>query len=168
MKPTGRRLVPLRTDPAPRLLGLALVGAALAHCSSSSHAAPIDDGGACYPDTDGINGGDYTFDLTVDDTGFSKTILATQNDSQVTLTLTNMGTKPHGFEVGCTQAAAPAGCPTTVCFPSDSSIAPIAPGASQTITFDTPTPDGIIYPFKSSEPADSTVPGLNDGQWSLM
>src|ERR1700733_6118697 len=62
-------------------------------------------GGACFPDNDGINGGSYTFDLMVDDTGFSKTILATQNDAQATLTLTNTGTKPHGFQVECTSTA---------------------------------------------------------------
>ena len=54
------------------------------------------------------------------------------------------------------------------CFPASATIAPLAPGASATITFDTPTPDGLIYPFTSNEPADSAVPGLNDGQWSLM
>ncbi len=128
---------------------------------------------ACYPDNDGINGGQYTFVLTVDDTGFSKNLLATQNDAQVTLTLTNMGTKPHGFEIECTSVAPaypdlPAGCPTMACFPSNSTITPLAPGASATITFDTPTPDGIIYPFKSGGPDDSAVPGLNDGQFSLM
>jgi hypothetical protein len=131
------------------------------------------EGGACFPDNDGINGGSYTIDLTVDDTGFSAAILATQNDARVTLTLTNMGTTPHGFEVECTSVTpayptVPPGCPTTVCFPANSTIAPLAPGASMTTTFDTPTPDGLIYPFKSSEPSDSTVPGLNNGQWSLM
>jgi hypothetical protein len=65
----------------------------------------------------------------------------------------------------------PAGCSSKVCFPSSSTIAPIAAGTSKTITFDTPTPDGLLYPFKSSEASDSTVPGLNgsDGSaWSLM
>jgi hypothetical protein len=136
-----------------------------------------DDAGACYPDGDGLNGGSYTFDLTVDDTGFSKNILATQNDAQVTVTLKNIGTKPHGFVVGCANVCQvypnlPAGCSPTACFPSNATIAPLAPGASATITFDTPTPDGIIYPFKSSAPGDSTVPGLSDSQgtlqWTLM
>jgi hypothetical protein len=147
---------------------LALLGAvALVHCSASSS------GGSCFPDNDGINGGQYTFDLTVNDTGFSKTILATQNDAEVTLTLTNTGTTPHGFEVECTSVKAaypdlPAGCPSSACFPSSSTIAPLAPGASKTITFATPTPDGLLYPFRSSEPNDAKVPGLNSGQWSLM
>ncbi len=127
----------------------------------------------CFPDSDGINGGDYTFDLTVNDTGFSKMILATQNDAQVTLTLMNTGTKPHGFIVGCADVTPafptlPAGCPADACFTSHAAIAPLAPGATATITFPTPTPDGVIYPFTSNEPGDSDVPGLNNGQWTLM
>jgi hypothetical protein len=109
----------------------------------------------------------------VDDTGFSKLLLATQNDAQATLTLTNNGTTPHGFKVGCTSVAPaypdlPAGCRTTTCFPDNASIPPLAPGASATIIFDTPNPDGLIYPFTSNEPADSAVAGLTTGQWSLM
>ena len=149
---------------------LLLLGVVLSGCTSTSGGGG--DAG-CFPDNDGLNGGDYTFDLTVDDTGFSKTILASQNNSQATLTLTNAGTKPHGFAVGCTSTAstypnAPAGCPTTACFPANATIAPLTPGQSQTITFDTPTPDGLLYPFTSNEPNDSAVPGLNAGQWSLM
>ncbi len=161
---------------------LALPGIAFFQCSSAS--VPVSqlsaDAGAdaayCYPDNDGINGGDYTIDLVVNDTGFfasgpdagMKDLLSTQNDAQVTLTLTNKGTRPHGFKVGCTTAEAPAGCPTTVCFPATSTIAPLEPGETKVITFDTPTPDGIIYQFSSNEPADSSVRALNDGQWSLM
>lgn len=153
----------------PALACVVLV-ATLAACSSSSSGSGSS---ACFTDGDGMNGGSNTFELTVDDTGFSKNILATQNDAQVTLTLTNTGTKPHGFEVGCASVTSaypdlPAGCPTTACFPAGSTIAPLAPGASKTVTFDTPTPDGIIYPFKSSAPADADVPGLSSGQWTLM
>jgi hypothetical protein len=148
---------------------------ALVQCSSSSGSADTGDDltAACFPDNDSMNGVADTLVLMVDDTGFSKRILSTQNDSQVTLTLTNTGTKPHGFEVECTSVTPgyptlPAGCPTTACFPAGSTIAPLAPGASKTVTFDTPTPDGLIYPFKSSEPNDSTVANLNNGQWALM
>jgi hypothetical protein len=160
------RLVALR-------LALLPLGALLLDCGQSTSSSTGGLGGGCFPDGDGINGGDYTFVLTVDDTGFSKTILATQNDAQVTLTLTNNGTTPHGFAVGCTNVAPaypnlPAGCPTTACFPSNAAIAPLAPGASATITFDTPTPDGLIYPFTANEPNDSAVPALNNGQWTLM
>lgn len=169
--------------------------AALLHCNSSSSGSNgdvscssigpdadfVEDAGACYPDTDGINGGSYTIDLAVDDSGFlataadagTKEVIATQNDAQVTLTLTNTGSKPHGFEVGCANVCSvyptlPAGCSPLACFPPGATIAPIAPGASATVTFVTPTPDGLIYPFKSTAPGDSAVPGLNDGQWSLM
>jgi hypothetical protein len=154
-----------------------LAGAALvAACSGSSNGAnggTGDDGDSCYPDNDGMTDvPPYTIDLTVDDTGFSKAI-TTQNSSQVTLTLMNAGTKPHGFAVGCTSVTPaypvlPAGCSTTACFPSNAVIAPIAPGASATIVIETPVPDGLIYPFTSNNPDDSAVPGLNDGQWNLM
>jgi hypothetical protein len=159
-------------------MGLVLVGAALLHCTSSASSA-------CFPDSDGITGGSYTIDLVVDDTGFypsggddagMRNVLTTQNDATVTLMLKNTGTKLHGFEVECTRVTPafpnlPAGCPTMSCFPSNSIIAPIAPGTSTVITFFTPTPDGLLYPFKSSAPDDSTVPGLNGSQgsaWNLM
>jgi hypothetical protein len=160
---------------------LALGVSALVHCGSASTptggGAPGADGSAtsdaCFPDSDGINGGEDTFVITVDDTGFSKTILATQNDAQATVTLTNTGTKPHGFKVGCVSVLSsypnlPSGCPRDSCFASNAEIPPLAPGESATITFDTPTPDNLIYPFTSNEAADSDVPGLNDGQWALM
>jgi hypothetical protein len=159
---------------------------ALAQCSSPSPGANGGgDGGSCFPDSDGVNGGFYPIELVVDDTGFypsggddagMKNVIATENDATVTLTLKNMGTKPHGFEVECTSVTPsypnlPAGCSTMACFPQNSTIAAIAPGTSTTITFFTPTADGLLYPFKSSAPDDSTVPGLNGSQgsaWSLM
>lgn len=127
----------------------------------------------CFPDSDGLTGGSYTFELTVTDTGFSKRLLNTQNNAAVTLTLTNAGTTPHGFAVDCVSVLTafpklPAMCPSTSCFPDGATIAPLAPGATQAITFSTPTTDNVIYPFRSSEPADSAVEGLNDGQWTLM
>jgi hypothetical protein len=160
---------------APRasVIPLVLVAAMLVHCSSSSSPAAMGDAGGdalamCYPDNDGVNNLAATVDLTVDDTGFSKMVISTQNDSPVVFTLTNKGTKPHGFSVGCTTTTAPAGCPTKVCFPDTSTIEPLAPGTSKEITFETPTPDGVLYPFKSNGPDDAKVPGLNEGQWSLM
>jgi hypothetical protein len=176
------------------LSSCAFAATGLLHCSSSNGASGIDcssvspdaatttDPDTCYPDNDGINNETYTIDIAVNDTGFTstggddagtKSIIATQNESQVTLTLTNNGTKPHGFQVGCVSVCSsyptlPAGCSPMACFPANSAIAPIQPGASSTITFVTPTPDGLIYPFTSNDPDDSTVPGLNDGQWSLM
>lgn len=142
----------------------------------------------CYPDNDGITGGAYTIDLAVNDTGFTSTgsddndggttknVIATQNDAMVTLTLKNTGTVPHGFQVGCVSVCPsyptlPVGCSPLACFPQPgSTIAPIMPGATVTITFDTPTPDGLLYPFSSSAPGDANIPGLNGSisQWSLM
>jgi hypothetical protein len=187
---------------------LALAGLALFNSSCSKSSGDEDDadptnGGMCFPDSDGLTGGSYTIAVTVTDTGFMKNLIATQNDSMVTLKLTNSGTKPHGFSVGCVSVLSsypklPAMCPTVSCFPgatapgavadggaadggtsdggtSDggaaaqtATIAPIAPGTSTTIMFNTPTPDGLIYPFTSNDPDDSTVPALNNGQWSLM
>jgi hypothetical protein len=129
-------------------------------------------------------------DVVVDDTGFyagspdsgaaidagMKTTITTQNSSTITLTLTNQGTKEHGFEVECTSVTPaypdlPAGCSSTACFPSTSTIAPIAPGTSKTVTFVTPVPDNLLFPFKSSAPGDANVPGLNGSEgnaWDLM
>lgn len=168
-----------RSPLAPGAL-LVLVVVALSHCSSASSSSPAasgddDDSGDCFPDNDGVTGNPtpYIFDVMVNDTGFSKMLLTTQNSAPVMLTLTNTGTKPHGFKVECTSVTpaypnVPAGCPTTACFPAGSTIAPLAPGASATVTFMTPVPDSLIYPFNSNEPADSSVTALNDGQWSLM
>jgi len=131
-----------------------------------------------------------TIDLVVDDTGFyagspdsgadtdagMKTVITTQNASTITFTLTNQGTKEHGFEVQCTSVLSaypdlPSGCSSTACFPSSSTVAPIAPGTSKTVTFVTPVPDNLLFPFKSSAPGDANVPGLNGSEgtaWSLM
>src|SRR5262245_8635046 len=89
---------------------IALAGLALLSCSSSDSDGDDDDddddddptkSGMCFPDADGLTGGAYTIALTVTDTGFSKNVISTQDNSMVTLTLKNDGTKPHGFEVGC-------------------------------------------------------------------
>ena len=125
------------------------------------------DGGACVPDSDGLIGGDYVFDVTVDDTGFSKNILTTQNLASVTLTLKNAGTRAHGFEVECKPVTAPPGCAKTSCFPPASTVPPLAPGASRTVRFGTPYPEGI-YTFKSSASADGAVRALNAGQFIVM
>ena len=158
-----------------------VVSATVLDCGSGAPGTSAPGSDDCYPDSDGLTGGDYTIDLVVNDVGFyagaadagTKDLLSTQNDSLVTLTLTNTGTKPHGFKVGCVDVLSsypdlPAGCSTSACFPPSSIIAPIAPGTSATITFDTPTPDSLIYPFTSNDPGYSSVKALNDGQWSLM
>ena len=119
-----------------------------------------DDGGGspCSPsDSDGIVGGCYAFDLTVDDTGFSPIILKAQNLATVTVTLRNTGTKPHDFVVGCIPITF-AGCPPQQCFPAAANIPPLAPGQSATATFTAPNPEGI-YDFRSDVSGDSEVEG---------
>lgn len=139
-------------------------------CSSSQDPTA---GDACFPDADGVTGRSYTISLTVDDEGFSKTVISTQNDSTVSFTLTNTGSSPHGFELDCVDVTSeyphlPAGCPSVACFPDAATIPPLEPGESRTVTFVTPPTDNLIYPFASNAPGDASVPGLDDGQWSLM
>jgi hypothetical protein len=123
-------------------------------------------------DDDGAGGADDAAGGANDGSN-AKNIIATQNSAQITLTLTNTGTKPHGFQVSCVSVCSsyptlPAGCSSQACFPSGATIDPIDPGTSKTVTFLTPVPDNLLYPFSSSAPDDSSVPGLNQGQWSLM
>jgi hypothetical protein len=189
--------LPTQGSPVVRVT-LALTATALLDCSSGSNGANSDstvecsslapDAGmtasldTCYADNDGINDQTYTIAIAVTDTGFTSTggddagvknIIATQNSSQVTLTLTNNGTMPHGFTVGCVSVCSsyptlPTGCSPSACFPSGATIAPIAAGATATVTFVTPVPDGLLYPFSSGAPGDESVSGLNQGQWNLM
>ncbi len=115
-----------------------------------------DDGGGspCQPpDSDGITGGCYAFDVTVTDTGFSPIILKAQNNGQVTLTLTNTRTRPHDLVMGCVTTSAP-GCPSRFCFPPEASIPSVPPGGTATTTFVTPYVEGI-YDFQSDLPGDS-------------
>jgi hypothetical protein len=107
------------------------------------------------PDTDGVLGGCYVFEATVDDDGFSPSILKTENNARVNLTLKNAGSKAHDFVVGCTSVDFP-GCASTYCFPSGARIASIPPGGTATITFVTPYVEGI-YDFRSDLPGDSDV-----------
>jgi len=88
-------------------------------------------------DQDGIVGGDYTFELAVDDAGFSPTILKTQNLANVTLTLKNAGAMPHGFAIACMGST---------CFPDASKIAPVVGGATAVAKFQTPRVEGT-YTF---------------------
>jgi hypothetical protein len=105
-------------------------------------------------DADGVVGGDVTFDLTVDDSGFSPSILAAQNDAHVTLILHNIGTKSHSFVIDCLATPNMNGCPTTSCFESSASVPPVAAGASAMAEFDVPKPEGIYY-FHSDVDGDT-------------
>jgi hypothetical protein len=123
-----------------------------------SGGAAGDDGGGspCQPpDSDGITGGCYAFDVTVDDTGFTPVILKAQNNAQVTLTLKNTGSKPHDLVIGCVPISY-AGCPPQFCFPADANIASVPPGGSASTTFVTPYVEGI-YEFRSDLAGDSQL-----------
>lgn len=123
-----------------------LLLAALAACKSDE---TTDQGGACgTSDADGIVGGSFTFELDVSDTAFAPVILKAQNGSAVTLTVKNVGTKPHDFVVECISVN---GC--TSCFPDQAKVAAVAPGASTTVTFTTPAVEGI-YDFRSDVAGD--------------
>jgi hypothetical protein len=111
---------------------------ALAACSNS-------DKGVGGDDQNGISGGTASFAVTVNDTAFMPTILTTENLSTVTLTLTNAGTKPHGFMVQCMGNA---------CFPDMAKIAPIDANATAMITFMVPFTEGI-FTFASGAPGDT-------------
>jgi hypothetical protein len=98
-------------------------------------------------DSDGISGGDASFALTVTDDAFSPSILKTENLANVTLTLTNAGTKPHDFVVECMGST---------CFPDASTIPPVSPDASRTVQFVAPYTEGL-YTFRSNLPGDTQV-----------
>jgi hypothetical protein len=96
-------------------------------------------------DQDGIVGGNYVFELAVDDAMFTPTILKTQNVANVTLTLKNNGTKPHGFVIACMAGT---------CFPDAAVIEPVDPGATAMTKFQTPRAEGI-YAFGSNASGDT-------------
>lgn len=126
------------------------------HCSSSDE---DDDASAdaCHPDdADGVIGGTFALDVTITDTGFSPVVVQVQNSSTVKLTVHNTGTKAHSFVIGCLTVP---GC--TVCFPAESKIGALAPGASNTVTFTAPYLEGL-YPVTSDVAGDSFA-----GQFSL-
>jgi hypothetical protein len=119
---------------------------------------PNDDDDPCAPDdADGVIGGAVTFELAVDDEGFSPMILTAQNAAKVTLTLRNDGTTPHSFVIDCIPTPNMNGCPTTSCFPAESSIPPVMPGASAMAVFEVPRVEGIHY-FHSDVAGDTPGP----------
>jgi hypothetical protein len=141
----------------------------IAACSSSSGsngASSDDDDDSCAPgDQDGITGGTDTVLLSVSDTGFgvggpdsgsTQSNITVQNLASVSLTLTNIGTRPHDFVVQCLPTPNGRGCPTQSCFPTGANIPPLDPGTSATVTFTTPVTEGS-YTFVSDVPGDSTL-----------
>jgi hypothetical protein len=109
---------------------------------------------ACQPDdADGVVGGKYTFEVTVDDDAFKPIILKAQNTATVTLVLTNAGTVAHGFRVACISTPNDTGCPTKSCFPDEATIEPILPGKKASTKFAVPRVEGI-YPISSGADGD--------------
>jgi hypothetical protein len=162
--------------------GAAGVGLALTAANCGSGGAGTT---GCTPgDSDGVNGtngGDYPILVNVSDTGFTvggvdsgstESNITTQNLQTVTLTLTNVGTKPHDMVVECIPSGLPAGCARTSCFPNpaDAGMAPgsvtlvpiVQPGESKTVMFVTPAIEGA-YPFISDVPGDDTHYDSTDG-----
>ena len=140
--------------PSPLPRGLACVAAPLlAACTSSAGSSPCAAG-----DSDGVNGGAFTFQLSVTDTGFAPAILKAQNRADVTLTLRNDGTRPHDLVFDCVATPNGDGCPTTSCFPDAAAVPALAPDASATVRFVTPNPEGI-YVFRSDVGGDTAVAG---------
>jgi hypothetical protein len=139
-------------------LGLTLLGA----CSGQAS----DDRASCNPgDQDGVVGSNARVLLNVSDTAFAvggvnsgstQPNIAVQNSSNVTLTVTNVGTKPHSLHVACIPTGLPAGCQLLSCFPDSANIPAIAPGTSVTVTFATPALEGA-YQFTSEEPGDTST-----------
>jgi hypothetical protein len=138
-------------------------------CSSDAK----DGADSCMPDDqDGVVGGTSTVLLSVSDSAFAvggvnsgstQPNIAAQNTSTVKLTITNVGTRPHGFQVGCRATDLPAGCPQMSCFPDAANVSAIEPGDSVTVTFQTPAVEGE-YRFTSSEAGDEDL----IGQFVLM
>src|SRR5580658_30968 len=134
-------LVHCSSQSTPVIAGEDAGGDAVAMCNhplTGGEDASVDAQLACFPDHDGITAQPATIVITVDDTGFSKTVISTQNYSVVDLAVTNTGSKPHGFEVECTSTLPgypdlAAGCPKVSCFPSESTIAPLAHGETKTV-----------------------------------
>ncbi len=131
---------------------------ALVIASCSAVAACSDPAGdACeLEDRDGIIGGEYTFVLRVDDVAFDPIVLAAQNSADVRLTLTNEGTGENGFRIDCLATPNDDGCAAESCFPDSHVIDPIAPGASQTVTFSVPEVEGI-YTFRTLPVDDGRI-----------
>src|SRR5271170_7250018 len=142
------------------LVGVTCVGLMLtgAHCGSNSNGGdPCSTG-----DQDGVAGGDYVELVSVSDTGFSvggvdsgsmDNVLPIQNLGNVTLTLTNTGTRPHDMVVECIPTGLPDTCMNpTSCFPNPDDagstagsitlVPTLQPGASATVKFVTPVVEG--------------------------
>jgi hypothetical protein len=116
----------------------------------------------CTTDQNGVQGGHDVVFLTVTDTGFSvggpdsgstQPNITVENAATVTLTLSNVGSKPHDLAVQCMATPNSRGCPEQSCFPPGANIPALGPGQNATTTFVVPTVEGA-YPFVSDLPGD--------------
>jgi hypothetical protein len=149
-----------------------------AACSSAAPGG----GDPCNPDQNGVSGGtQVVIELTVSDTAFTvgaidsgpgEPNITTENSVTVSLTMTNVGSKPHDFAIRCLPTTNSNGCPTQSCFPHGADLPPLKPGAHATAVFVTPVHEGP-YPFVSDVPgdthagADGSLTGLV-GQFVVM
>jgi hypothetical protein len=113
-------------------------------CTSAERSEPCE-----LDDADGVIGGSYTFELTVDDAEFSPKILKAQNTASVNLTLINAGSTPHDFAIACLPTPNDDGCPMQACFEDDAHLVPVEPGQTGMATFVVPRAEGI-YEFRST------------------
>lgn len=132
---------------------LAFSALVLAGCGDD----PVGDGSCTPDDANGIDGDDTgpaTFIVTVNDDEFAPAILSVENNAEVTLTLTNEGTRAHGFQIDCLPTPNDDNCPLESCFPDEARILPIDPGETKTIVFETPLVEGL-YTVRSRDQEDT-------------
>jgi len=137
------------------------LGLVTASIQCSGEASGTNPNGACTKDQNGVNGGHDTVFLTVSDTAFAvgapnsgQPNITIENLSTVTLTLNNVGTKPHDLVVSCRSTPNAGGSPLPSCFPPEAGIPPVAAGQSATTMFVAPCLEGA-YPFISDLPGDT-------------
>jgi hypothetical protein len=130
-----------------------------ARCSNNNSGS----GDPCKKDLNGVSGGSQVIDLTVDDTAFSvgaadsgsmQPNITVENSAIVTLTMVNVGAKPHDWVVQCQPTPNSLGCPMQSCFPPDADIPLLEPGASTTTIFVAPFNEGP-YLFTSDVDGDT-------------
>jgi len=147
-----------------------------AGCSSSSGGGDNADDSCTPGDNDSVAGGPFTALVNVSDTAYSvggvdsgstSPNVAFENLDTVTLTLTNVGTRPHDLVAQCIPTGLPAMCSLqTSCFPGNPAslagyitiVPSVEPGASMTVTFAAPLVEGA-YSFVSDAPGDSSPDG---------
>ncbi|MDP9037614.1 MAG: hypothetical protein M3O50_22685 [Myxococcota bacterium] len=133
----------------------------LAACSNTPSGDP------CGADQNGVQGGQQSIELTVSDTAFTvgaadsgpgEPNITVENSAIVTLTMSNVGTRPHDFVVQCMATPNASGCSPQSCFPPEAGIPALQPGTSRTTVFVAPIREGT-YGFVSDLPGDTLSTG---------